>query len=103
MNDPRRGAPNPSPIETTDYSDREVDKTIADTFPASDPPSFSGTTGAVEPSDGGVPGGTQVIRPGEAKPGDATPDEADIDEALEESFPASDPPAFTRVTGVRES
>lgn len=97
MNNPRQDENRPGPIETTDYTDREVDKTVADTFPASDQPAFSGTTGAVPPSDGGMPGGTQVIRPG-----DTRPDEADVDEALDESFPASDPPAFTRTTGVKE-
>ncbi len=104
MNDPREGeAGLRNPADATDYSDREVDKAIADTFPASDPPSFSGTTGDVPPSDGGVPGGTQVVRQGgEAHPDEAQLDEADVDEAIEESFPASDPPSFTRTTGVKE-
>lgn len=69
-------------------SEKEIDETLEDSFPASDPPSFTGVTGAeAEPN----------IAPD--KP-EYTEDE--VDEALDESFPASDPPAFTRVTGVKE-
>lgn len=84
--DPRRHEAAVDPNEAPAYSEREVDETIEDTFPASDPPSFSGTTGS------------------EVPPADAEParSEADIDEAVEESFPASDPPSFTRTTGVKE-
>jgi len=76
-----------------EYTEAEIDETVEESFPASDPPALGGITGDVRPSDGGVPGGTVVIPP---------PSEADIDEALEESFPASDPPSFTGVTGVKE-
>ncbi|MCK0206435.1 hypothetical protein MWN33_00125 [Starkeya koreensis] len=78
---------------TPEYTEREIDESVEDTFPASDPPALGGITGEVPPSDGGVPGGTQVMPP---------PSEDEIDEALEESFPASDPPSFTPVTGVKE-
>lgn len=74
------------PATAADYTEREVDETIEDTFPASDPPSFSGTTGS-------------EVRPADGEPARS---EADIDEAVEESFPASDPPSFTRTTGVKE-
>ncbi|MBS9475933.1 hypothetical protein [Ancylobacter radicis] len=97
MNDPRNGDPRKAPDET-DYTDREVDKAVEDSFPASDPPAHSGITGDVPPSDGGVPGGTEVI-----PPDNESSEEASVDEALDESFPASDPPAFTRTTGVREA
>ncbi|MFD2140205.1 hypothetical protein [Ancylobacter oerskovii] len=65
----------------------KVDKALDDSFPASDPPAFTGVTGAVP-----VP---------ESQPS-PEPSEEDIDEALDESFPASDPPAFTGITGVKE-
>ncbi len=81
-----------------EYTEAEIDESVEDTFPASDPPALGGITGDVPPSDGGVPGGTQVIPPGERAAA-----EAGVDEALEESFPASDPPAFTAVTGVKEA
>ena len=71
-------------------TEAEIDETIEDSFPASDPPSFTGVTGAVP-------------TPETASEPEPERSEADIDEALEESFPASDPPAFTRTTGTREA
>lgn len=67
------------------YTEREVEEAGKESFPASDPPAFSGITGNEPP------------------PADKTErSEDEIDEALEESFPASDPPSFTPVTGVKE-
>ena len=74
------------PGDPVSYTEREIDESIEDSFPASDPPSFSGTTG-------------NEVPPADAKPEKTAPSEAEIDEALEESFPASDPPAFTVTTG----
>ncbi|QIB36279.1 hypothetical protein G3A50_14780 [Ancylobacter pratisalsi] len=75
------------PIDPADYSEKEVDETIEDTFPASDPPSFSGVTGDEPPPP---------KRPDE-------PTESEIDDTLEDSFPASDPPSYSGITGVREA
>jgi hypothetical protein len=80
-----------------EYTEAEIDESVEDTFPASDPPALGGITGDVPPSDGGVPGGTEVIPPAHHA------SDAEVDEALDESFPASDPPAFTGVTGVKEA
>lgn len=74
------------PDDPADYIEREVDESLEDTFPASDPPAFSGITGNEPPPAG---------------PEKTAPSEEEIDEALEDSFPASDPPAFTPVTGVK--
>lgn len=70
-----------------DYTEREIDESVEESFPASDPPAFSGITGDEPPPAGKKP----------------APSEKAVDEALEESFPASDPPSFTAVTGVREA
>ncbi|WP_459557675.1 hypothetical protein [Lacunimicrobium album] len=35
--------------------------------------------------------------------GDHIPDEAEIDDTLDDSFPASDPPSYSPVTGVSSS
>ncbi|TCK23829.1 hypothetical protein EV667_3671 [Ancylobacter aquaticus] len=66
-----------------EYTESEIDESVEESFPASDPPAFSGITGD------------------EVKPSDAAPEptEKDVDEALEETFPASDPPAFGGITG----
>lgn len=84
MNDGRE------PIDPADYPEKEVDETIEDTFPASDPPSFSGVTGDEPPPK---PPGKQPDEPSESE----------IDDTLDDSFPASDPPSYTGITGVREA
>jgi len=72
------------PVDPADYPEAEIDESLEETFPASDPPAFSGTTGD------------------EPAPRDKVEHtDADVDEALKESFPASDPPAFTPITGVK--
>ncbi len=75
---------NGKPGDPKEYTEREVDESVEETFPASDPPAHSGITGDEPP-------------PAEKK---RQPTEEEIDEALEDTFPASDPPAFTGVTGV---
>lgn len=70
-----------------EYTEREVDESVEETFPASDPPALSGITGKVPPPTA------------EENP---PPTEEEVDETLDESFPASDPPSFTPVTGVKE-
>lgn len=78
--------PTSQPSKPADNAEeKQVDKTVADTFPASDPPAFSGITGDEPPPT--------------EKQDEYT--EEDVDEALEESFPASDPPSFNRTTGVK--
>lgn len=79
--------PSGKPVDPANYTEREIDESIEESFPASDPPAFSGTTGNEPP-----PANKQKVKH----------TEADIDEALDESFPASDPPSFTPVTGVKE-
>lgn len=80
------GRPDPAREAPATPKDAAIDGTLEDSFPASDPPAFSGVTGAVP--------APELPQP--------VPSEEAIDEALEDSFPASDPPAFTRTTGVRE-
>lgn len=75
----------------TTPSERDIDEALEESFPASDPPSFTGITGVKEDAE----------KPAAGKAGADEPaySEAEIDEALKESFPASDPPAFTGTTG----
>ncbi|HEY9216291.1 MAG TPA: hypothetical protein VIQ29_25975 [Ancylobacter sp.] len=82
---PQQGG-KPTEKPAPEYTEKEIDEAIEDSFPASDPPSYSGITGA-EP----------------ARRDTVSYSESDVDEALDESFPASDPPAFTAITGVKQS
>lgn len=62
-------------------TERKMDETLEDTFPASDPPAPGHITGAQDTP---------------ASDDEAAQDEsAALDEALEDTFPASDPPAVT--------
>lgn len=74
------------PGDPANYTEREIDESLEESFPASDPPSFSGTTG-------------NEVPPSDDAPEKSQPTEDEIDQALEDSFPASDPPAFTVTTG----
>ena len=60
--------------------ERRLDEELAQSFPASDPPSWTMGVATVEPS----PAGTE-----------AAAREQRIDEELAQSFPASDPPGWT--------
>ncbi len=42
---PSKDAPKPPEDEKEERSEAEIDDTIEDSFPASDPPSYTGTTG----------------------------------------------------------
>ncbi|WP_428031831.1 hypothetical protein [Ancylobacter sp.] len=76
-----------------EYTEAEIDESVEESFPASDPPAFSGITGdEVKPVD------TEPAPKAAALPA-PEPTEEDVDEALEDSFPASDPPAFSGITG----
>lgn len=74
------------PGDPANYTEREIDESLEESFPANDPPAFSGTTGNEVPAADKAPEKVQ-------------PTEADIDEALKDSFPASDPSSFTVTTG----
>ncbi len=89
----RRGTSNAAdavePIET-----HTVDRQSDDSFPASDPPSFTPTGGTGESDD-------DRSGPADERPGG----QSDVvEEQSEDSFPASDPPSFTPTHGadVRE-
>lgn len=71
--------------ESEAVPESKVDATLDDSFPASDPPAFSGITGDVA---------AQKIEDADE------PSESQIDETLEDSFPASDPPSYTGITGT---
>ena len=73
--------------------ERKLDETLAQTFPASDPPSANKFTGAEVQTK-------PVQRSAETLPSTHDQAESDqLDEALDESFPASDPPAMTLKRG----
>ncbi|WP_341990992.1 hypothetical protein [Azorhizobium sp. AG788] len=77
----------------TSKGERKLDETLAQTFPASDPPAANRFTGAEVHAE-------PVKRSAENMPHSHDQAESDqLDEALEESFPASDPPAMTLKRG----
>lgn len=81
------------PAHAAHKTERKLDETLEQTFPASDPPAANRFTGA------------EVKTVPAARSADTLPETHDqavsdeLDEALEESFPASDPPALTRKHG----
>lgn len=76
-------------IKDAPRSDASLDKSIEDSFPASDPPAV--TQPANPPQD---------AQTGDEDEGSAAADlQACLDESLEDTFPASDPPALTQPPG----
>ena len=63
--------------------------------PAGDPDQFNAMAEQELVAEGQTPSSSPL----DESP-DRRPDEADVDEAIEESFPASDPPACTGESGI---
>jgi len=70
--------------------EREIDEAGEESFPASDPPSWTPGEADPPPRDDTTEDGADGADEG----GDEPAADDDLDEPLDESFPASDPPSW---------
>lgn len=74
-------------VKDAPRDDAQLEKSIEDSFPASDPPAV---TQPAKPPEAAIVEDAEITAP-EA--------EAALDDSLDDSFPASDPPSMTRPPG----
>ena len=75
--------------------EKELDKALEDSFPASDPPAMTSPSSITGPEVASHDTGREPPAPAKSK----VKEDQELDEELKQSFPASDTPAIVRKHG----